>query len=38
MKITLEGARLLGAQLLAAQGVPDDIAADVAEHLVESDR
>ncbi|MDL9998957.1 Ldh family oxidoreductase [Variovorax sp. J22P240] len=38
MKITLEGARSLGAQLLAAQGVPDDIAADVAEHLVESDR
>lgn len=27
-----------GQRLLAAQGVPDDIARDVAEHLVESDR
>ena len=38
MKITLDDARSLGTRLLTAQGVPDDIAADVAEHLVESDR
>jgi L-lactate dehydrogenase len=38
MKITLDSARSLGTQLLEAQGAPADIAADVAEHLVESDR
>jgi len=38
MKISIENARLLGTQVLTAQGVPGDIAADVAEHLVESDR
>ncbi|HYP70994.1 MAG TPA: Ldh family oxidoreductase [Variovorax sp.] len=38
MKITLQDARALGTSLLVAQGVPDDIAQDVAEHLVESDR
>ncbi|WP_420995454.1 Ldh family oxidoreductase [Cupriavidus sp. 30B13] len=38
MKITLQAATGLARDLLAAQGVPADIAADVAEHLVEADR
>ncbi|MEJ8814182.1 Ldh family oxidoreductase [Variovorax ureilyticus] len=38
MKISLNDALVLGTRILTAQGVPDDIASDVAEHLVESDR
>lgn len=38
MKITLQDAHRLARQILVALGVPDDIADDVAEHLVESDR
>jgi len=38
MKISIENARQLGTRVLTAQDVPGDIAADVAEHLVESDR
>ncbi|MCP3022104.1 Ldh family oxidoreductase [Cupriavidus basilensis] len=38
MKITLQSATRLARDLLAAQGVPADIANDVAEHLVEADR
>jgi len=38
MKISVQDAHTLGTRLLAAQGVPEDIAADVADHLVESDR
>lgn len=38
MKISLEQAREYGRRVLAAQGVPEDIARDVADHLVESDR
>ncbi|MEI2417792.1 Ldh family oxidoreductase [Orrella sp. JC864] len=36
--LEIDQAIALGRQLLAAQGVPGDIAADVAQHLVESDR
>jgi L-lactate dehydrogenase len=36
--LTLEDARSFGAALVRAQGAPEDIAQDVAEHLVESDR
>lgn len=38
MKLTIEQAITFGSRVLAAQGVPGDIAFDVAEHLVESDR
>ncbi len=38
MKITLDSARQFARSILAAQGVPADIADDVAEHLVEADR
>lgn len=38
MKLSIAQAIAFGQRLLAAQGVPDDIARDVAEHLVESDR
>ncbi|VVE86999.1 Ldh family oxidoreductase [Pandoraea bronchicola] len=38
MRISLNDAIDFGKQLLLAQGVPDDIAFDVAQHLVESDR
>ncbi|AKM32212.1 lactate dehydrogenase [Pandoraea faecigallinarum] len=38
MRIPLKDAVDFGKQLLCAQGVPDDIALDVAQHLVESDR
>ncbi|CAJ91814.1 L-lactate dehydrogenase [Cupriavidus necator] len=38
MKISLTSARQLARDILAAQQVPADIADDVAEHLVESDR
>ncbi len=38
MKISLSSARQLARDILAAQQVPADIADDVAEHLVESDR
>lgn len=38
MKLRLDSARRLARDILAAQGVPDDIADDVAEHLVEADR
>lgn len=38
MKIAINEAIAYGERLLAAQGVPADIARDVAEHLVESDR
>lgn len=38
MKLRIEDAIAYGTALLVAQGVPDDIAANVAEHLVESDR
>lgn len=38
MKLRIEDATAYGAALLIAQGVPEDIAANVAEHLVESDR
>ncbi len=38
MKITLSSAHRFARALLVAQSVPDDIAEDVAEHLVEADR
>lgn len=38
MKLKLESARRLARDILVAQAVPEDIAEDVAEHLVESDR
>jgi L-lactate dehydrogenase len=38
MRISLTDATDFGKRLLLAQGVPDDIAEDVARHLVESDR
>ena len=38
MKIAVDAAVWLAAELLRAQRVPDAIAADVAEHLVEADR
>lgn len=38
MRIALDQAVDFGKRLLLAQGVPDDIALDVAQHLVESDR
>lgn len=38
MKISVSQAIEFGQRVLAAQGVPEDIAKDVAEHLVESDR
>ncbi|WP_064576684.1 Ldh family oxidoreductase [Cupriavidus gilardii] len=38
MKITLQEAHRLARDILVALNVPDDIADDVAEHLVESDR
>lgn len=38
MKIRIEDAIAYGTALLGAQGIPGDIAANVAEHLVESDR
>lgn len=38
MKLSLDSARTFACQLLTAQNVPEDIADDVAEHLVESDR
>ncbi|MEJ2896187.1 Ldh family oxidoreductase [Bordetella avium] len=38
MKIAIPDAIAYGEALLVAQGVPQDIAFDVAEHLVESDR
>ncbi len=38
MKISIAQANEYGRRVLMAQGVPEDIARDVAEHLVESDR
>ncbi len=38
MKISIADALELGRRILVAQSVPDDIARDVAEHLVEADR
>ncbi|MFY3149936.1 Ldh family oxidoreductase [Achromobacter xylosoxidans] len=38
MKISITQANEYGRRVLMAQGVPEDIARDVAEHLVESDR
>lgn len=38
MKLSLAQANEYGRRVLMAQGVPEDIARDVAEHLVESDR
>jgi len=38
MKVHVEDAKAYGIDLLVAQGVPLDIATNVAEHLVESDR
>ncbi|PTX05460.1 lactate dehydrogenase [Achromobacter mucicolens] len=38
MKLTIAQANEYGRRVLMAQGVPEDIARDVAEHLVESDR
>lgn len=38
MKVSIAQARAYGQRVLEAQGVPTDIAIDVAEHLVESDR
>lgn len=38
MKIALQSATQLARDVLAALGVPTDIANDVAEHLVEADR
>ncbi|SDC49130.1 L-lactate dehydrogenase [Cupriavidus sp. YR651] len=38
MKITLDSAQRFARDILTAQAVPADIADDVAEHLVESDR
>lgn len=38
MKLTLATAHRFAYNLLKAQNVPDDIAEDVAEHLVEADR
>ncbi|MGE8613800.1 MAG: Ldh family oxidoreductase [Achromobacter veterisilvae] len=38
MKLSLAQANEYGRLVLMAQGVPEDIARDVAEHLVESDR
>lgn len=38
MRIANDAARKLATDILQAQHVPPDIAADVAEHLVESDR
>ena len=38
MRIPLKDAVEFGQRLLLAQGVPEDIAVDVAQHLVESDR
>jgi L-lactate dehydrogenase len=38
MKISLQDAHRLARDMLVALGVPTDIADDVAEHLVESDR
>jgi len=38
MKLSLESARQFARDILIAQAVPADIADDVAEHLVESDR
>mgnify|MGYP002039288251 FL=1 len=38
MKLSIAQANEYGRRVLMAQGVPEDIARDVAEHLVESDR
>jgi L-lactate dehydrogenase len=38
MKVSIAHANAYGQRVLEAQGVPPDIARDVAEHLVESDR
>ena len=38
MKLTTDSARAFARNILIAQNVPADIADDVAEHLVESDR
>lgn len=38
MKVSIAQAHAYGQKILEAQGVPEDIARDVAEHLVESDR
>jgi L-lactate dehydrogenase len=38
MKLAIDQAITFAKHLLAAQGVPEDVAQDVAEHLVEADR
>ncbi|QBY52293.1 Ldh family oxidoreductase [Cupriavidus oxalaticus] len=38
MRLSLDSARRFARDLLVAQSVPEDIADDVAEHLVEADR